>query len=162
MIMMAENGRMRMGKVSFVVVLCAVFMLVGWSGVAEGAEPQVSAGWRHTVGLNTDGTVVAVGGNDYGQCDVSGWDLDADQDEDGVPDYVDNCPATYNPGQEDSDADGLGDVCDNCPKIWNPGQADSDNDGLGDLCDWVGDLDNDRDVDFADFALFAADWLKGV
>jgi len=27
------------------------------------------------VGLKSDGTVVAVGDNTYGQCDVSGWDL---------------------------------------------------------------------------------------
>ena len=27
----------------------------------------------HTVGLKADGTVVAVGNNDYGQCDVSDW-----------------------------------------------------------------------------------------
>ena len=27
----------------------------------------------HTVGLKRDGTVVAAGDNDYGQCDVSGW-----------------------------------------------------------------------------------------
>jgi hypothetical protein len=34
---------------------------------------QVAAGWGHTVGLKSDGTVVAVGGNPSGQCDVSGW-----------------------------------------------------------------------------------------
>ena len=33
----------------------------------------VSAGQSHTVGLKTDGTVVAVGDNDHGQCDVSNW-----------------------------------------------------------------------------------------
>ena len=27
----------------------------------------------HTVGLKSDGTVVAVGLNNYGQCDVEGW-----------------------------------------------------------------------------------------
>ena len=36
-------------------------------------QKTVSAGWGHTVGLNTDGTVVAVGNNFSGQCDVSGW-----------------------------------------------------------------------------------------
>ena len=33
----------------------------------------VAAGWAHTVGLRADGTVVAVGYNEYGQCDVSDW-----------------------------------------------------------------------------------------
>ena len=33
----------------------------------------VSAGGAHTVGLKADGTVVAVGYNVYGQCDVSDW-----------------------------------------------------------------------------------------
>lgn len=33
----------------------------------------ISAGEYHTAGVKTDGTVVAVGDNHYGQCDVSGW-----------------------------------------------------------------------------------------
>ena len=35
--------------------------------------PVVAAGSMHTVGVKSDGTVVAVGHNYYGQCDVSGW-----------------------------------------------------------------------------------------
>lgn len=34
---------------------------------------SVSAGWEHTVGLRSDGTVLAVGNNKYGQCDVECW-----------------------------------------------------------------------------------------
>ena len=34
---------------------------------------SLAAGDDHTVGLKTDGTVVAVGDNEYGQCDVGGW-----------------------------------------------------------------------------------------
>jgi alpha-tubulin suppressor-like RCC1 family protein len=33
----------------------------------------IAAGRRHTVSLKSDGTVMAVGDNKYGQCDVSGW-----------------------------------------------------------------------------------------
>ena len=35
----------------------------------------VDAGGDHTVGLKSDGTVVATGDNEYGQCDVFGWQL---------------------------------------------------------------------------------------
>ena len=35
--------------------------------------PTIAVGSSHTVGLKSDGTVVAVGSNSYGQCDVSGW-----------------------------------------------------------------------------------------
>jgi len=35
--------------------------------------PMVAAGGVHTVGLKSDGTVIAVGDNSAGQCDVGGW-----------------------------------------------------------------------------------------
>jgi len=41
-----------------------------------------------------------------------------DQDGDGVPDNVDNCPNVFNPGQEDRDGDLCGDACD--PEPNNP------------------------------------------
>ena len=37
------------------------------------AEFMVAAGWQHTVGLKSDGTVVAVGRNSEGQCNVGNW-----------------------------------------------------------------------------------------
>ena len=37
------------------------------------STPMVAAGGYHTVGLKADGTVVAVGDNLYGRCEVSGW-----------------------------------------------------------------------------------------
>ena len=71
-----------------------------------------------------------------------------DSDGDGFPDNADNCPTTFNPGQEDVDFDGVGDACDNCPSVNNPGQTDSDNDGLGDACDTCPfDPSNDADGD---------------
>lgn len=36
-------------------------------------KDTVAAGRRHTVGLKSDGTVIAVGDNKLGQCDVNEW-----------------------------------------------------------------------------------------
>jgi len=57
-----------------------------------------------------------------------------DEDGDGVPNGVDNCPLVPNPGQEDRSGDGVGDACDNCPDAYNPDQMDSNGDGVGDAC----------------------------
>ncbi len=37
------------------------------------AQFQIAAGWGYTVGLRMDGSVLAVGDNENGQCSVSGW-----------------------------------------------------------------------------------------
>ncbi|MBN1930405.1 MAG: hypothetical protein JW786_02190 [Desulfobacterales bacterium] len=34
---------------------------------------QLAGGWGHTIGLKSDGTVVAAGYNEFGQCDVDSW-----------------------------------------------------------------------------------------
>ncbi|GIW40316.1 MAG: hypothetical protein KatS3mg076_0893 [Candidatus Binatia bacterium] len=49
-----------------------------------------------------------------------------DADGDGICDALDNCPATFNPEQEDEDGDGSGDACDPCPR-----DPDDDADGDG-------------------------------
>ena len=42
-----------------------------WDTMA--GRKTLAAGWDYIVGLKTDGTVVAVGSNSCGQCDVSSW-----------------------------------------------------------------------------------------
>ena len=69
-------------------------------------------------------------------------------DHDGVTDG-DNCPALWNPKQEDQDKDGVGDACDNC-HVANTDQLDSDTNGRGDLCD---DEDKDGIVNGSDNCL---------
>ncbi|MCK4660709.1 MAG: thrombospondin type 3 repeat-containing protein, partial [Phycisphaerae bacterium] len=89
-------------------------------------------------------------GASVGAEETPAWDSDAD----GVPNYTDNCPETWNPDQADADGDNIGDLCDicpndpgddadgdglcgdvdNCPNHPNPDQDDCDNDGTGDVC----------------------------
>jgi len=45
-----------------------------WSGgITLPRKASLSAGWAHTVGVRTDGTVVTVGNNEKGQCNVNDW-----------------------------------------------------------------------------------------
>jgi subtilisin family serine protease len=71
----------------------------------------------------------------YPRIDVAAALQSFDADLDGLADGLDNCPNTYNPGQEDGDGDGTGEACDNCPGIFNDTQADADGDPSGDACD---------------------------
>ena len=41
---------------------------------AESGVTRISAGYRHTVAVCSDGRVLAAGDNTYGQCDVSDWE----------------------------------------------------------------------------------------
>jgi hypothetical protein len=73
----------------------------------------------------------------------AGMAVSGDQDGDGVPDAMDNCPTMFNPPrpvdgfmQADADGDGVGDICDPCPLDPNTSQCstlsatDRDNDGV--------------------------------
>lgn len=66
--------------------------------------------------------------------------IEADSDNDGVADHLDNCPTVANANQNDNDSDGQGDQCD----------SDDDNDGLPDLYEVKYGLDP---FDAADAAL---------
>jgi hypothetical protein len=60
-----------------------------------------------------------------------------DDDDDNIPDRVDNCPGQRNADQGDEDGDSVGDVCDSCPLVPNElfQLADADGDAIGDDCD---------------------------
>jgi hypothetical protein len=77
----------------------------------------------------TQEVCVRIGTVNDGGCSLTNDDVDVD----GVADFFDNCPVTYNPAiipgtnkQADSDNDGRGDVCD------SPFMVDGDNDGIPD------------------------------
>ncbi|SDK79465.1 hypothetical protein SAMN04488034_101492 [Salinimicrobium catena] len=67
-----------------------------------------------------------------------------DADDDGVADEEDNCPETYNPGQEDADGDGVGNACEDGSGDGDNDGDDNDNDGNDNDGDSDGD-DNDGD-----------------
>jgi hypothetical protein len=84
-----------------------------------------------------------------------------DEDEDGIPNVVDNCLLISNADQSDTDGDGKGNACDldddndgvadgsdNCPSAANADQLDTDSDGDGDACD--SDDDGDGVLDASD------------
>ena len=55
------------------IIFALVFFILISQTAAQDAQPMVAAGGSHTVGLRSDGTVVAVGSNFAGQCNVSSW-----------------------------------------------------------------------------------------
>ncbi len=109
-----------------------------------------STGYSRT-GVFSLGVCVDSDGDGYG---------DPGHPENNCPD--DNCPAVYNPLQEDVDGDEFGDSCDNCPFVYNPLQEDTDQDGVGDSCCCVdrGNVDDIVDiggpVDVADLTYLVA------
>lgn len=96
-------------------------------------------------------------GTSDGGWQYCGWNIDdlrvtayecnalADGDVDGVPDGTDNCPLTYNPGQDDSDSDLVGDACDLCPGFDDA--LDDDGDTIPDDCDVCAGSDDLADAD---------------
>mgnify|MGYP001289594684 FL=1 len=53
------------------------------------------------------------------QTNQNNSEVNDDCDNDGVENYMDNCPLTANNNQKDSDNDGIGDVCDSYPNTDN-------------------------------------------
>jgi hypothetical protein len=57
----------------FLILVALIAGMVGCGGGGESYTPMVAVGDAHVVGLKSDGTVVAVGNNSDGQCNVMGW-----------------------------------------------------------------------------------------
>lgn len=111
-------------------------MQVAWTGIQ-----QVSAGYNHTVGLKSDGTVVAVGSNEYNESNLFDWNLygeKTDSDGDGILDRVE-APYGLNRLDRDTDDDGLADGIEDANRNGvvdagetNPCNPDTDGDGIQD------------------------------
>jgi CSLREA domain-containing protein len=87
-----------------------------WPGTYYGTY-TLPAGWQFSP-MGPDSDVDATGRTanfviqSTGGATISAGMRFPDSDGDGIADAVDNCPSTFNPGQQDSDGDGLGDACD--------------------------------------------------
>jgi len=56
----------------FLGLVCAVALVFEMANIAH-AKIQIAAGSGHTVGLKSNGTVVATGRNEHGECNIGDW-----------------------------------------------------------------------------------------
>ena len=158
----ANGARLFFGMITGCIGDTTDFLGASWCALSEAQEflnanqqCQVKNAYAAT-GINP-----IVGDAD---CDGKGDLGETDDDNDTVPDAIDNCPNQINLTQKNQDGDALGDDCDedidgdgrnnpldNCPWAANNSfpdlQNDWNNDGQGDACD---DSDNDKVVDGID------------
>ena len=69
-----------------------------------------------------------------------------------IPIFILTVMTSVNAEDEDQDQDGIPDLIDNCTELKNADQRDTDADGIGNLCD--ADLDNNGFVNSVDFSMF--------
>ena len=70
-----RKTRQRLAGTLPVQLILAIFLIWIWVSPihTQAAQYVASANNTHTVGLKSDGTVVAVGSNSDGQCNVDAW-----------------------------------------------------------------------------------------
>ena len=88
-------------------------------------RPSINGDGRYVAFISSASNLVSDDNNGVQDVFVHELNVTADTDNDGVDDYIDNCPTIWNFTQADQDDDGLGDVCDH----------DDDNDGIADESD---------------------------
>ncbi len=108
------------------VAVVALILVGGPLFAQQGGDCNCCSGGNNPSGCNCQECEDAVCATDPFCCDIN-WDATCDQeagvlcgcctgicgdddDNDGIPNTPDNCPATPNPDQSDSDGDGVGDV----------------------------------------------------
>ena len=89
----------------------------GWDfdndGTADKTTSTPTVTWTYSG--KYDGLIKVTVTSDSGQAAAATAPVVVDEDGDGVPAAVDNCPDTANPDQNDEDTDGQGDACDTTP-----------------------------------------------
>ena len=98
------------------------------AGEVVGAGTEMAG--TEMAGAEMAGTEIA--GTEIAGTEMAGETLPpVDQDQDGFPDALDNCPGIYNPEQSDIDGDSQGDACepdadfDGIPDEWDPAPMDA-------------------------------------
>ena len=113
--------------------LMMISMDAGYSRVMEYTGLR---GWNSFTQVTSNGFVASLVGLDARH---KGVVLAADNDLDGIPNYLDTYMHVNH--EEDWDNDGISNSNDNCQFVWNADQMNHDNDQLGDVCDT--DIDGD-------------------
>ena len=126
------------------------------NGLGDACDNSTCVPWMSC----NDGDPLTINDKWDDDCNCVGSFIGYDTDNDGIYDYLDNCPSTFNPDQADDDNDGIGNTCDtisctpgtpcndgnpnttndlidvNCNCIGTPiTNADTDNDGIPDIDD---------------------------
>jgi VCBS repeat-containing protein len=88
---------------------------VNSDGTPDATTTSPKLDW--TYGADYNGKVTVKVTNSSGQSSTANADVVIDEDGDGIPAAIDNCPSVANVDQADTDGDGIGDACDPTPGL---------------------------------------------